>query len=236
MRAAKRMWVDGPGTARSRRWRVAPAATLAVFCAAAPATAQPERGGAPVTFDVPEQPLDQALERYGDVSGREVLYGTGLTAGRRSSAVRGTMPPDEALRKLLEGTGLAARFLPDGSFVLEVSKAARPAPDTGVRTRYYARIQAGVREALCASGARPGSYRVAALLWIGPSGAVVRHARLSSTGTPDLDRGIDRTLGRLAVGAPPPGFAQPVLVMVMPEAPDVTMGCPAGPRRAGGLP
>jgi hypothetical protein len=201
-----------------------------ILVATAPAPARADKLGTQITFDIPGQPLSLALERYGDASGREVLYSAGLAEGRRSSAVRGILSPETALQTLLRGTGLAPRFLPDGSFVLmPISPAVRASTgDAGIfRQRYYARIQASLREALCANDdARPGNYRVAALLWIGSSGEVVRHARLGSSGASDLDQGIDRTLGHLTISAPPPtGFAQPVLVMIMPQAPDVTMGC-----------
>src|SRR5262245_9677726 len=71
-----------------------------------------------VQFDIPTQSLAMALERYGDVTGREVLYNTALLEGRRSGAVKGSFSPETALTLLLKGTGLFARFLPDRSYVL----------------------------------------------------------------------------------------------------------------------
>jgi hypothetical protein len=197
-----------------------------------------------VTLDIPSQPLASALERYGDATGHEVLYNTALAQGRRSSAVKGVFTPRAALGRLLEGTGLSANFLADESFVLiPTPPADQQAASKGVapagQQQYYARIQRSLWDAFCRhSSIGAGDYRVAVKFWIDPSGHVSRYERLGSAGKPDLDRGIDETLRSLWIGAPPPaGFMQPVLIMIVPQAPNVTMGCDAdggGLRRAGG--
>jgi hypothetical protein len=174
--------------------------------------------------------LASALSRYGDLTGREVLYDTMLTQGRVSAAAQGVLTPETALARLLDGTGLYARFMPEGSFVLIPQPAIQPlvqAAPVRMEDRYYGRIQASIRRALCANvNGRPGHYRVAALFWIGPSGKVVRYERLGTAGSSDLDRVVDQTLRELQIGAPPPdGFRQPVLTMVVPKAPGVTMDC-----------
>jgi TonB C terminal len=204
------------------------------------------KGGETVTLDIPSQPLASALDRYGDVTGHEVLYDTALAEGRRSSPVKGVFAPEMALRKLLDGTGLSASFLPDESFVLVPTpptsrQAASNAAPTVVQQQYYARIQTSLRDAFCENGhARAGDYRVAVKFWIDPSGTVSREERLGSAGRPDLDSGIDETLRGLQIGAPPPdGFLQPVLIMIVPQGRNVTMGCDPGGtglRQAGAEP
>lgn len=186
--------------------------------------------GPTIAFDIPAQPLGAALERYGDGTGREVLYDAALARSRRSGAVQGVFTPAAALRLLLEGTGLSARFMADRTFVLvpppEHDAAVSAAP-AAVQQGYYARIQASLRNALCSSAeARPGRYRLAALFWIGSSGKVARYERLGSTGAAYLDTTVDDKLRTLAIGGPPPvGFRQPVLVMIVPQAPGVTLAC-----------
>ena len=69
----------------------------------------------PARFNIPAEPLARALERYGDATGREVLYDTGLALDRRSAAVDGLLTPVEALATLLQGTGLAASFMAEPS-------------------------------------------------------------------------------------------------------------------------
>jgi hypothetical protein len=228
-----------PILAQARRFglRRALAYCAMTLITSAPAWAQSDQHGN-IAFDIPAQALAAALESYGDISGREVLYDTSLTVGRRSGAVKGTLTPEAALQSLLGGTGLGARFLGDGSFILVApppSHTASPAMSALVpQQHYYGRVQAFLRSALCATDdARPGAYRAALLLWIGATGNVARYARLSSTGSADIDRGVDRTLAHLSIGeAPPTGFDQPVLVMIMPQAPGVTMGCTEVPMRA----
>lgn len=198
----------------------------------------------PIEFDIAAQALASALDRYGDATGREVFYDTALAEGRRSGGVKGSFTPAAALDVLLEGTGLSARFMADRSFVLLPippggRQAAAPAAPSIAQQQYYARIQENLKDAFCRRrDAQPGRYRIVAVFWIGPSGAVQRVQRLGSAGSIDLDRGIDEALHSVRLDAPPPpGFMQPVLIMIVPQAPGVTMGCEAGSvaqRPAGG--
>jgi hypothetical protein len=186
-----------------------------------------------VTFDIPSQPLEAALERYGDLTGREVLYNSALVVGRRATAVDGSFSPEDALSRLLEGTGLSAEFLSDGSFVLaplpRASQAKADAVPVVVQQKYYARIQTSLRNAFCENNiARAGNYRVVMKFWIGQTGDLARFERLGSAGNANLDQGIDETMRGLQIGASPPaGFTQPVLVMIVPHGRGVTMGCNA---------
>lgn len=193
----------------------------------------------PVSFDIPSQPLASALESYSSVTGREVLYNTDLIGNRQSRALSGILSPDVALERLLGGSGLSPRYLADRSFVLlpmpETTRPDRAQVSPGLIDRYYALIQDSLRKSLCTNDrARPGGYRMAALLWIGTSGTVVRHERLDALSTQgagastETNEGIDQALDHLAIGeAPPLGFAQPVTIVVVPRADGVTMGCPS---------
>jgi hypothetical protein len=180
-----------------------------------------------VAFDIPAQPLAAAIERYSVVSGRQVVYDGRLAAGRRSAAVEGLLTPEAALRRLLDGTGLGPRDVAADAFLLvalpPAAAASRPDPlantaPPALVEQYYGLIQARLRTALCADSLiRGGGYRLALGFWIGAAGAVSRTALLGTTGSADLDRAIDRAVGGLAVGAPPPaGFAQPVVLVVTP--------------------
>ncbi len=68
----------------------------------APASAQSRA----VQFSIPAQPLPAALDAFIRATGWQVGYSTRLTDGRRSAAVNGSMPPAQALRMLLAGTGI----------------------------------------------------------------------------------------------------------------------------------
>jgi Secretin and TonB N terminus short domain len=113
---------------------------------------------APMSFDIPAQPLAAALDRYGDATGREVLYNPALTDGRTSEPVNGIFVPATALQLLLVGTGLAARFLKDNSFVLvPAPEAAAPTGGSAVSRQYYGVVQACV--ASLDLGHRPAASR-----------------------------------------------------------------------------
>jgi len=72
-----------------------------------PSTAQ---AGRVVTFDIPAQPLGQALTAFGRQSGLQIAVDTAATAGKTSAAVAGSMTLEQALRQLLSGTGLTFQF------------------------------------------------------------------------------------------------------------------------------
>ena len=70
-------------------------------------------------FNIPAQPLADALVQFGYQSGLQVVADGGLTASVRSPGVTGTLPPAEALARLLAGTGLVYRFTNATTVALE---------------------------------------------------------------------------------------------------------------------
>ncbi|WP_158240597.1 secretin and TonB N-terminal domain-containing protein [Telmatospirillum siberiense] len=184
---------------------------------------QGRKGGAEgqISFDLPAQPLASALEQYSVVSGLQVVYDGTLAEGHESTPVKGNFSPEVALRILLDGTGLSPRYMATDGFVL-VPARPDPAADTvsaAAGAQYYGRIQSRLEGALCANDrTRSGGYRIALGIWIAPSGVITRSALLGSSGDTSLDAVIDRMTRGLVIGAPPPpGFAQPVTLLVTPE-------------------
>ena len=70
------------------------------------------------TFDIPVQPLASALNAFGTQAGIQVSVEASVVRGLQSQAVAGTMSIDAALRQLLGGTGIVARFTPNGGVML----------------------------------------------------------------------------------------------------------------------
>ncbi len=70
------------------------------------------------SFDIPSQPLADALDAFRRQSGLDVAAPADLPNGVRSSPVARTLWPAEALRLLLGGTGLTARSVDDRTIVL----------------------------------------------------------------------------------------------------------------------
>lgn len=75
-----------------------------------------------LTFDIPAQPLPNALYAFGQQSGLQVTVDAALTAGLDAPRVEGLFTPEEALDLMLAGTGIVWRFTDDGTVVL--AKAA----------------------------------------------------------------------------------------------------------------
>ena len=61
-------------------------------------------------FDLRAQPLPDALTEFARHAGLRVTFDAAALRGVRSSAVAGTFTVPEALRRLLDGTGVTARF------------------------------------------------------------------------------------------------------------------------------
>jgi outer membrane receptor protein involved in Fe transport len=120
--------------ASSRRGAVAALVCAAGGLALSVSTPAPAKAASAATtsrFDIPAQPLGQALNQLALQSNREILFSPGLTAGRRSPILKGVFTPEEALARLLSGSGLAVR-LEGRSFLVQAAlpapSPARPAP------------------------------------------------------------------------------------------------------------
>ena len=101
------------------------AATLGMSGPVAAAVGGPSRPAATFRFDIPSQPLSQALNQLAVRSDREILFSPALTQGRRSPPLSGVFSAEDALTHLLAGSGLEIR-LEGRSFL--VVPAPRPAP------------------------------------------------------------------------------------------------------------
>jgi len=78
---------------------------------------------APIELDLPAQPLANALKQLAQAAGLTLAVDSQLLAGRQAPAVQGRLDGEEALRRLLAGSGLS--FSLEGNTVL--IRAARPA-------------------------------------------------------------------------------------------------------------
>lgn len=96
-------------------------ATLAVW--APPAAAQTGTAAAPISLQLEAQPLAQAIAALSRQSGLRIDVDPALVAGKTAPALNATLPPREALQRLLAGSGLQ---VVDAGAVL----AVRAAPAT----------------------------------------------------------------------------------------------------------
>ncbi len=102
-----------------RGCRIAAVLATTLLVAGLPALAQPvepETAQAIVqSFNIPPQPLAEALIQFGRQSGLQVSADSGVIRDMRTAGVTGTMTRDQALTALLAGTGLVYRI--NGSMV-----------------------------------------------------------------------------------------------------------------------
>lgn len=224
------------GGALTLSWCLVVALMLAARLAAAQSAAEVVR------FDLPAQPLEASLAVFGRITGHSVLVASSLTSGREAAAVQGDFAPREALRRMLAGSGLAARYTGANAFTLVPVQA--PAADareqehnttanaalTGngpASLAYAALLQRAITRVLCI--AQPdafGRYRLALQLWIDPAGGVADARLLEGSGVPSRDAAVLASLrgSGLDLEAPPPALAQPVTLLLTPR-PDPARDC-----------
>jgi iron complex outermembrane receptor protein len=82
--------------------------------------------------DIPAQPLAQALTGFGRQTGLQVLYVSGVVDQRRSHAVSAGLGAQDALTRMLEGTGLKFEYLTPRSIRILVAVIAPPREPTKI--------------------------------------------------------------------------------------------------------
>jgi iron complex outermembrane receptor protein len=128
---------QGRGRIGARGWRLAQLlgmTGLAVSYAATPTAAEDwqqrlqalEREAAAfaqlaqvATYDIPAQPLSSALVTFGQQSGLQVAVDSAIVEGLQSQPVSGALTPEEALARMLSGTGIIWRMSEPNLVMLE---------------------------------------------------------------------------------------------------------------------
>jgi len=83
-----------------------------------------------IAFNIPPQALGSALNAYADAAGVQLSYPAALTGGLKSPGVSGQYTAQQALQKLLTGTGIVSRTTENGTITLQKS----PESQTDVST------------------------------------------------------------------------------------------------------
>lgn len=104
----------GTRAARHRNGRTLAAMWMMGTTLALGAAVQPRpvlaQGATQVAFSVPAGPLDQALALFGRQAGLQVTYLATVTSGKTSPGLSGTMSREQAIARLLRGSGLSFTF------------------------------------------------------------------------------------------------------------------------------
>jgi outer membrane receptor protein involved in Fe transport len=78
---------------------------------------QEETFSVPVNIDIPQQPLANSLHALGKATGMSVSFPNDLVSGKTAPEVRGRMTRQEALRRMLNDTGLAPKIEADSVYI-----------------------------------------------------------------------------------------------------------------------
>lgn len=174
---------------------------------------------ATAVFDLPAQPLEQALERFSVLSGWSVIYRGTLAQGRTSHAVHGAMPPAQALESMLQGTGLAADPAGDGRVVVREAEPASAtmlaspgdALDAAAVRREFGLLQRQLRHAFCDDPLlAPGNYSAQISFRVNGNGRVQPPELVAGSGDALRDRALLAAVGTLQLPASTAALPQPV--------------------------
>lgn len=77
-------------------------------------------------FNIAAQPVSQALRAYAQQSGDQIVFYSDIGKGRESAPVEGSFTRQEALRRLLENTGLKYRRVNAKTIAISTDAPARP--------------------------------------------------------------------------------------------------------------
>lgn len=182
-------------------------------------------------YDIPAQPLEQAVERFSVVSGWSVMYPGDLAAGRSSHALRASLPPLPALQALLQDSGIEAEVIGEQRVVLRrgTPSAAEPGFGAGLpeseRRRRYGGLQQRLRAAFCDDPEiAPGRYAATLRFRIDGAGRVSEPELLSGSGSERRDAHLLQAMQGLLLAAEAAALPQPVTLQIRPSGTDHDCG------------
>lgn len=104
-----------------KQWLVVGCGAVALACGAGAASAQARTHH----FAIQQQDLGAALRAFALSSGRDVVFDPALVRGKSAPPVQGDMTDEDALRRLLQGSGLAFQNTGSGGFVVKAQAIAQ---------------------------------------------------------------------------------------------------------------
>ena len=95
--------------------------------AAAPAQESTGRNATAIEFHIAAGDLADALDRFGEESGLQIVYDRALVEGKRTPAITGSMTPDQALGRILQSSALGWLYVNDLTVAVRAPHAAASA-------------------------------------------------------------------------------------------------------------
>jgi hypothetical protein len=211
---------------------------LGVAVAIADDTAKPLGS---IKFDIPAEPLAEALQAYSVATNTQVMFETTTTDGYRSAPLQGEYTAEAALQQMLADTDLRVRYTRANAITVAPNSAPdvdeppsqtlAPAADLALGTlnvsagtegdrgrlgEYIGVIQSDIQRALKKAGkARAGEYRAEVKLWVDQSRTIQRAELSRSNGDKERDTQIASVLHGLVLSQlAPTNTPQPLRFMI----------------------
>lgn len=83
---------------------------------------QEETFSVPINIDIPQQPLANSLHALGKATGMSISFPNDIVSGKTAPEVRGRMTRQEALRRMLNDTGLAPKIEGENVYIQKAPK------------------------------------------------------------------------------------------------------------------
>jgi iron complex outermembrane recepter protein len=148
------------------------------------ATAEP---GATRSYDLPAGAAEQSLKLFSQQSGRGIVIGADTEKGVRTNAVKGDLTAQEALHKMLAGTGLiATRDEKSGAFAVQRENAGPNGPRTALTAASDRPNQSPAAESAPARNNRASSGTIIGRVFNPTTGEYVRNAEVRLQGSDRL--------------------------------------------------
>ncbi|WP_055037391.1 STN domain-containing protein [Blastochloris viridis] len=183
-------------------------------------------------FDIPAQPLGDALEQFGAVTGLGLFYDGVLAAGHRSAPIKGVFPPMLGLETLLHGTGYVPRRTGSGAVSIVPLRRSAAASDPELQRygAFFALLQSRVSHALCSREVTDAdSSPIIFRFWLAPSGVIARAEIVGPGGDPARNLALTAGIRGIEVAPPPLGLPQPVTMAILPPLPGESSRCDGKP-------
>ena len=150
---------------------------------------------APVRVDLPAQPLATSLAQLKQITGMQVTFDAQSVAGKQAPVVRGDLEPEQALQRLLAGSGLTAAVQGNSARVVAAAPAQAPVQGAIALDGVNINADAGLAGVATTEGTRSyttGSMNTATKLPLSiretpQSVSVVTRQRIEDQGMNDLN-------------------------------------------------
>ncbi|SDA36913.1 TonB-dependent receptor [Sphingomonas sp. NFR15] len=176
----------------ARRWSaLRGVGAIVLVLAALPSVAQARPAPMVFSFRIAAGSLQHALVTFASVTGEQLLYSTELVAGRQAAGLDGRLSADQALDRLLDGTGLVAQRVGPRIIVLRPRDATAGDPaGTGSDAEASAPSAGGAVASAQQGGQDPSTIRDIAPADTAHDDIIVTgtHLRGGAAGSPPVER------------------------------------------------